>query len=91
MTRAIPTPGGCLSAMPDLDTADDQRLYAIPGSPPNLMHEKRRAMRSRPAISTRSTSTISLMPPMFKVTDTHYAATWLMHEKAPKVEHAAGA
>ena len=27
-----------------------------------------------------------LMPPMFRVTDTHYAATWLLHENAPKVE-----
>ena len=24
-------------------------------------------------------------PPMFKVSDTHYAATWLLHEQAPKV------
>ena len=23
---------------------------------------------------------------MFKITDTHYAATWLLHENAPKVE-----
>ena len=30
---------GLLSAMPDLDTADD-RLYTISGSPPNLLHEK---------------------------------------------------
>ena len=30
---------GLLSAMPDLDTADD-RLYTIPGSPPTLLHEK---------------------------------------------------
>lgn len=29
---------GLLSAMPDLETADD-RLYSIPGSPPNLLHE----------------------------------------------------
>ena len=25
-------------------------------------------------------------PPMFKITDTHYAATWLLHPLAPKVE-----
>nr|MCR5153942.1 ABC transporter ATP-binding protein [Lachnospiraceae bacterium] len=25
-------------------------------------------------------------PPMFKITDTHYAATWLLHPDAPKVE-----
>ena len=24
-------------------------------------------------------------PPMFKVSDTHYAATWLLHPNAPKV------
>ncbi len=30
---------GLLSAMPDLDT-EDERLYTIPGSPPNLLHEK---------------------------------------------------
>ena len=26
------------------------------------------------------------MPPMFKITDTHYAATWLLDPRAPKVE-----
>lgn len=25
-------------------------------------------------------------PPMFKVSDTHYAATWLLDERAPKIE-----
>ena len=25
-------------------------------------------------------------PPIFKVTDTHYAATWLLHPDAPQVE-----
>ena len=25
-------------------------------------------------------------PPMFQVSETHYAATWLMHPNAPKVE-----
>ena len=25
-------------------------------------------------------------PPMFKITDTHYAATWLLDPRAPKVE-----
>ena len=25
-------------------------------------------------------------PPMFKITDTHYAATWLLHEDAPKID-----
>jgi len=25
-------------------------------------------------------------PPFFKVSDTHYAATWLLHPNAPKIE-----
>ena len=37
--RDSPYTWGLLSAMPDLDTADE-RLYTIPGSPPNLLHEK---------------------------------------------------
>jgi len=74
---------GLLSAMPDLDT-NDKRLYAIPGSPPNLLHEK-----PGDAFSPRNIFALNiddrLMPPMFRVTDTHFAATWLLHEKAPKV------
>jgi oligopeptide transport system ATP-binding protein len=25
-------------------------------------------------------------PPMYKISDTHYAATWLLHPEAPKIE-----
>ena len=25
-------------------------------------------------------------PPMFKISDTHYAATWLLHPDAPKMD-----
>ena len=75
---------GLLSAMPDLET-DDERLYAIPGSPPNLLHEKQGdafAPRNRYALEVDDKAD----PPMFKVTDTHYAATWLLDPRAPKVE-----
>jgi oligopeptide transport system ATP-binding protein len=75
---------GLLSAMPDLET-DDERLYTIPGSPPNLLHEKTGdafAPRNRYALELDDKAE----PPMFKVTDTHYAATWLLDERAPKVE-----
>lgn len=75
---------GLLSAMPDLDT-DDERLYTIPGSPPNLLHEKDGdafAPRNRYALEIDDKA----QPPMFKVTDTHYAATWLLDPRAPKVE-----
>ncbi len=75
---------GLLSAMPDLDT-NDERLYAIPGSPPNLMHE-----RTGDAFAPRNIYALNIddrvMPPMFRITDTHAAATWLLHEDAPHVE-----
>ena len=75
---------GLLSAMPDLDTADD-RLYTIPGSPPNLLHEQPGdafAPRNRFALNIDD----KVEPPMFKLSDTHYAATWLLDPRAPKVE-----
>lgn len=75
---------GLLSAMPDLDTNDD-RLYAIPGSPPNLLKEvKGDAFEPRNKFALNIDS--RLEPPMFQVSDTHYAATWLLHPDAPKVE-----
>ena len=75
---------GLLSAMPDLDT-DDDRLYSIPGSPPNLLHEPvgdAFAPRNRFALKIDE----KLEPPLFRVSDTHYAATWLLHPDAPKIE-----
>ena len=75
---------GLLSALPDLDTSEE-RLYAIPGSPPNLLHEVKGdafAPRNEFALNIDSIAE----PPLFKVTDTHYAATWLLDDNAPKVE-----
>lgn len=74
---------GLLSAMPDLDTKDN-RLYTIPGSPPNLLHNI-----IGDAFAPRNIHALPVdkleEPPMFKVSDTHYAATWLLQENAPKV------
>ena len=75
---------GLLSAMPDLDT-EDNRLYTIPGSPPNLRNKIKGdpfAPRNIYALKIDERSE----PPMFKITDTHYAATWLLDERAPKVD-----
>ena len=69
---------GLLSAMPDLDTNDD-KLYTIPGTPPNLTDRgggDAFAPRNIYALNIDS----RLEPPMFKISDTHYAATWLLHE-----------
>ena len=75
---------GLLSSMPDLDTADE-RLYTIPGSPPNLLHEK-----PGDAFAARNPYALNiddrLAPPMFQITDTHFAATWLLDPRSPKVE-----
>ena len=75
---------GLLSAMPDIDTNDD-KLYTIPGTPPNLLNKVK-----GDAFAPRNIYALNidnrLEPPMFKITDTHYAATWLLHEKAPKIE-----
>ena len=74
---------GLLASMPDLDTSDEQ-LYAIPGTPPNLLTPPKGdafAFRSEYALNID----FEEQPPMFKVSDTHYAATWLLHEQAPKV------
>ena len=77
---------GLLSSMPDLDTDDDE-LYTIPGTPPNLAHEVKGdafAPRNKYALNID----LRIEPPMFKVpgSTTHKVASWLMHEKAPKVE-----
>ena len=75
---------GLLSAMPDLDT-DDSRLYTIPGSPPNLKNEvKGDAFAPRNIYALKIDERAE--PPMFQITDTHYASTWLLDERAPKVE-----
>ena len=75
---------GLLLAMPDLDTTED-RLYSIPGSPPNLLHEPKGdafAARNRFAMKIDERE----QPPMFKISETHSAATWLLHPDAPKIE-----
>ena len=77
---------GLLSSMPDLETDDDE-LYTIPGTPPNLIHEvKGDAFAPRNAYALNID--LRLEPPMFDVegSSTHKVASWLMHPKAPKVQ-----
>jgi peptide/nickel transport system ATP-binding protein len=73
---------GLLGAMPILNHYDTE-LVTIPGSPPDLNHPPKGdafAIRNKYALEID----FHLEPPMFKVSDTHFAATWLLHEKAPK-------
>lgn len=74
-----------LAAMPDMETEQDEKLLSIPGTPPNMMHPPvgdAFAARNKFALNIDN----RVEPPMFKVSDTHYAATWLLHPDAPKVE-----
>ncbi len=72
-----------LSSIPDIDSKE--KLEAIPGTPPNMIYPPKGdafALRSKYAMAID----FKKEPPMFKVSDTHYAATWLLDPRAPKVE-----
>ena len=72
-----------LASMPDLDTSE--KLDAIPGTPPNMIYPP-----VGDAFAERNKYAMEIdfeqQPPMFEVSPTHYAATWLLHPNAPKVE-----
>ena len=73
---------GLLRSMPTLYTGDT--LYAIPGSPPDLLDPPvgdAFALRSDVALEIDRVKE----PPMFEVSPTHFAATWLLDPRAPKV------
>ncbi len=72
-----------LSSMPDLETRE--KLLAIPGTPPNMVFPpKGDAFAERNQYAMRIDFEVE--PPLFKVSETHSAATWLLHPDAPKVE-----
>ena len=78
---AHPYTWALLNSMPDLHTKD--RLEAIPGTPPNMIYPpKGDAFAARNAYAMKID--YEQEPPMFKITDTHAAATWLLHPKAAK-------
>ena len=72
-----------LSSMPDLDT--NEKLDAIPGTPPNMIYPP-----VGDAFAERNKYALEIdfeqQPPMYEVSPTHFAATWLLHPNAPKVE-----
>ena len=80
---AHPYTWALLSSVPDLDTKE--KLESIPGTPPNMIYPPKGdafAPRNKYALEID----FELQPPMFRVTDTHYAATWLLHPEAPRME-----
>ena len=79
---AHPYTWALLSSMPDPHTAG--RLEAIPGSPPILTSPPAGdafAPRNRYAMQID----FEMEPPLFRVSETHTAATWLLHPSAPRV------
>ena len=80
---AHPYTWALLSAMPDVET--NERLEAIPGTPPNMIYPPvgdAFADRNKYALKID----FEMQPPMFQISETHQAATWLLHPDAPKVE-----
>ena len=81
---AHPYTWALLSSMPQLGTKGE-RLFSIPGTPPSLF-----APIKGDAFAPRNPYALKIdyvkEPPMFKVSDTHYAKTWLLDPNAPKVE-----
>lgn len=72
-----------LASIPDVDS--NEKLEAIPGTPPNMIYPPvgdAFALRSKYAMKID----FKKEPPFFKVSDTHYAATWLLDPRAPKVQ-----
>ncbi len=80
---AHPYTWALLSSMPDLDTKE--KLEAIPGTPPNMIYPPR-----GDAFAERNKYAMQIdfeeQPPMFAISETHSAATWLLHPNAPKID-----
>ncbi|MBR4662628.1 MAG: peptide ABC transporter ATP-binding protein, partial [Lentisphaeria bacterium] len=73
-----------LSSLPQL-AQKNTKLYSITGTPPSLYNKI-----IGDAFAPRNPYCMKidtlLEPPLFKVTDTHYAKTWLLEENAPEVK-----
>ncbi len=74
---------GLMSSLPKTDSKE-KFLNFIPGTPPNLLN-----LPKGDAFAVRNKYALKMdylaEPPMFKISDTHSAATWLLHKDAPKI------
>ncbi len=74
---------GLMQSLPYFSKGKDQ-LYTIPGMPPSLVNPPK-----GDAYACRNEYALGIdyeeMPPMFQITHTHYAATWLLDKRAPKI------
>lgn len=80
---AHPYTWALISSIPDPSSTD--ALVSIPGTPPNMLFPPKGdafAPRNKYALKID----FQLEPPMFKISDTHYAATWLLSPEAPRID-----
>lgn len=74
---------GLMRSLPGFSKGKES-LYTIPGMPPGLINPPK-----GDAYACRNEYALGIdyeeMPPMFRITDTHYAATWLLDPRAPKI------
>lgn len=74
---------GLLRSLPALSRGKET-LPSIPGIPPTLIDPPQ-----GDAFASRNEYALAIdyeeAPPMFRVSDTHYAATWLLDERAPRI------
>ena len=77
-----------LQSLPALNRGAKE-LKTIPGMPPTLIDPP-----VGDAFACRNEYALEIdyheQPPMFQITDTHYAATWLLDPRAPKIERPVG-
>lgn len=74
---------GLMRSLPAFSKGE-KSLYTIPGMPPTLVDPPK-----GDAYACRNEYALGIdydeMPPMFRITDTHYAATWLLDKRAPRI------
>jgi oligopeptide/dipeptide ABC transporter ATP-binding protein len=74
---------GLLQSLPEFSKGKEE-LATIPGMPPSLL-----TLPKGDPFAVRNEYALAIdyeeEPPLFDVSPTHQAATWLLHEKAPKV------
>lgn len=75
---------GLMQSLPALNKGAAE-LKTIPGMPPTLINPPK-----GDAFACRNPYALEIdyhqQPPMFQITDTHYAATWLLDPRAPKIK-----
>lgn len=79
---------GLMQSLPAF-SKNKEELHTIPGMPPTLIHPPK-----GDAFACRNEYALAIdyeeQPRMFQISETHYAATWLLDERAPKVQSPIG-